>query len=443
MAIDHSRFIGIYVFYKISQFLSINKITDNSFLEIFLITFLFLGFLYLIFSIYRDKKIAYLGIALMALGPIEIFYTTLNFFGHPFSYITLFSLFLLYKSNTKGHFQIALLLSIAMMLCYFTSSIVNFLAALGFIAILFLKDFYETKNIARSVINSFKNKKILLFGLIAIVSLAFIFWHFEKNNSSNIELITEHITTYPIIKYQDPLFLGLSAIRWQMAFFFLCGLTFIFYIIRKRDFSENNIDLLLCLIPILIVSYAFLHGNLPTRIFNYFAFFGLLVIKIPKRYFKIFSILAFIFILISSFYVAEAKKVFFETPDKEIEAALWIKNTKEGKVFSDQKFINQLILNGYYNVTGANDDDPLVYKLFYQNNSPVFISAINYLKNNLAVEYLVVTKRIQEKYILMMNIPQKPLTNIELYENSLIKIYDNNDVRIYKTELKIKDKNIR
>ena len=434
MAIDHSRFIGGYVFSKISKFLLISNIL-KSFFGIFLMTFLFLGFIYIIFSIYRNKKLAFIGVVLMALGPIEIFYTTAGFFGHSFSYLVLFSLFLLYKSENKNYFLVPLLLSITMLFTYVTSAMINALASVGFIIALFSKNLIKNKNI-----KNLQKKKILAFVLIAAVSFSFIFGSFSsdksslKKDSSNTQLITKHITSYPLMKYKDPAFLGLSAIRWQMVFFFLCGLTFILHItrkiIKKKGFSDN-LDVLVCLIPILIVSIAFLYVNLPTRIFNYFAFFGLLVIKIPKKYLKIFFILSFIFILITSFYVAKDKRIFFETSDKEIEGAKEISNSLHGKIFSDQAFINQLVLNSYYNVAGANDDDPLIYNLFYQNNLAVFLNAINYLNANLNVSYITLTKRMREKYILMLNVPQKPLTNIDLYEKNLEKVYDNGDVRVY------------
>ncbi len=426
MAVDHSRFIGNQIFYKISEFLLIRNIPES--FGIFLITFLFLGFIYLIFFSYRNKKLAFIGVALMALGPIEIFHSTLNFFGHPFSYLALFSLFLLYKSEKKGEFYIALLLSITTALTYFTSSMVNALASFGFILALIIKGSFKNQK--------FNKKKLLCFIILILISLSPIFISvpskevISAESGKNVELITEHITNYPIMPYRDPTFLGLSAIRWQMLFFFLCGLTFIYHLIRKKDFSKNT-DLILCLIPILIVSYGFFHTNLPTRIFDYFAFFGLLVLKIPKKYLKIFFILSFIFILVTGFYVAQDKKIFFETSNKEIKGAKWIASSLKGGVFSDQHFINQLILNNYYNVTGANDQDPIVQKLFYQNNPLVFKNAIDYLDDNLNVNYIILTKRMQEKYILMLDFPQQALTNSELYEKNLEKIYDNGDVKIY------------
>jgi hypothetical protein len=442
MAIDHSRFIGGYIFNKISEFLLINNLL--SFFGIFLINFLFLGFIYLIFIEYRNRKLAIMSIALMSLGPIEIFYITFFFFGLPFSNLALFSIFLFYKSKEKNYFLIPLLLSTTMVFTYATSSVVNFLASIGFIMVFFLKSLIKNKKIKKS----FKNisiKKVLIFFLIAIISISFVFGSYSfsssnsnKESSSNLQLITKHITSYPLIEYKDPVFLGLSAIRWQMIFFFLCGLTFIFYFAKKilkkeiKEISEKELDLLFCLIPVLVVSFAFLYVNLPTRIFDYFAFFGLLVLKIPKKYLKIFFILSFIFLLITGFYVAENKKIFFETSDKEIEGALWVNSSLQGKIFSDQPFVNQLVLKRFYNVTGAYDDDILVYNLFYQNNISVFLNSINTLNKDLDVDYIVLTKRMQEKYILMVNVYQKNLININLYEENLEKIYDNEDVKVYK-----------
>jgi len=318
-----------------------------------------------------------------------------------------------------------------MMFTYVTSSMVTFLVSIGFIIALLLKVFMK-KNKKLSKI------KILAFILIAIVSALFLLGSYSFGNSeeksSNLELVTKHIISSPLMKYKDPTFLGLSAIRWQMVFFFLCGLTFVFYItkrlIEKENISENNLDLLLCLIPILIVSSAFWYANLQTRIFDYFAFFGLLVLKIPRKYLKIFFILSFIFLLITGFYVAEDKKVFFETSDGEIEGALWIDNSLQGRVFSDQVFVNQLVLKGYYNVTGVYDNDPLVYDLFYQDNLAIFLIAMNTLREDLNVDYVVITKRMQDKYILMIDVPQKRLINSDLYEQ-LNKIYDNGDVKVY------------
>ena len=165
-----------------------------------------------------------------------------------------------------------------------------------------------------------------------------------------------------------------------MVFFFLCGLSFILHLIRKPEFSKKNIDLLLCLIPICIISCGFIHVNLPTRIFDYFAFFGLLVLQIPEKYIKKFTIFFFVFITITSFFVAKDKRVFFETSNGEIEGAAWISNNLKGKVFSDQFFVNQLILNDYYDVTGLDDFGHQTFNLFYQQNSLKLTETLKTLK---------------------------------------------------------------
>jgi hypothetical protein len=441
MAIDHSRFIGMRIFYKISKFLLINNFLN--FVGIFLITFLFLGFIYLIFYKYKYKKFAFIGVALMCFGPIEIFYNTTSFFGHPFSYLTLFSLFLLYKSENKKYFLVPFLLSTTMMFTYYTASMVIILTSTGFILALFIKDLFTTKKLLRTFKNSLKNRKILSFLLILIIVASYIYLfsymlEFTTEKTKDLPDLLKVISSLktPSTIYKDPTFLRLSAIRWQMLFFFLCGLTFIFRtaksLIKKDKLSKKNLDLLLCLIPILVVSFGFLYVNLPTRIFNYFAFFGLLVIKIPRKYLNIFLILSFIFLLITGFYVIENKRIFFENSDKEIEGAIWINNSLKGKIFSDQAFINQLVLNGYYNVTGADDGGPIVYNLFYQDNQTLFLNTINTLNKDLDVDYIVITKRMQEKYILMVNIYQRGLINIYLYEQNLEKVYDNGEVMIYK-----------
>jgi len=129
--------------------------------------------------------------------------------------------------------------------------------------------------------------------------------------------------------------------------------------------------------------------------------------------------------------MAEAKRVFFETSDKEIEGAREISDFLEGKIFSDMFFANQLISNGHFNVTGTDDNDQLVYNLFYQNDSSVFLDAIEFLDDS-GVDYIALTKRMENQYILMVNFPQKPLIAIELYEENLIKVYDNRDVKVYR-----------
>jgi len=465
MTADHSSYIGLGKISQIIDFLSVNNQSFN----IFLITFVYLGVIYLLFSEYRNKKMAYLGVALLAIGPLEIFHNSLSLSSAPLSYVIIFLLFLLFKSKDDRIFWPTLLLAIVLMFSYYTASMIIILSCVGFIIALIIKMFLvpnrrfvngklTTKKIVKilkKILADEKVQKFLLIAIITVCSLYVISYiklysperalvyssmtnytlqrsHSLSGTKSSLSTITAPFTKIPTNYYKGAIFFGISAVGWQDLFFLLCGLTFIIHIIRKKTFLRDNLDLLLCLIPVLIVSYGFFHVNLPTRIFNYFAFFAVLALRIPKKYFKLFFALALIFILATGFYVVEDKRMFFHTADEEIEAALWVKDYLQGKIFSDQYFIGRLISNGYYNVTGTADDDPLVHDLFYQQKSSTFLKAIKELKSeDIEVNYIALTRRMRENYILMLDTPQKPLVNVELYETNLSKIYDNGEVRIY------------
>ena len=431
MALVHSNY-NFNIQNKFIEFLSLNQ-----FIEIFLATFLFLGFIYIIFNECRNRKLALIGVALMALGPIELFYLVTRLRTHDLGYAALFSLFLFYKSKEKNTFWLAFFLSAYMMFSYYTSTLVLILASLGFILAVLIKELIQHKKI-REIL---KNRKIWLFIIILLMLCIYleVFTTMNKITTkriADVSIIKSTFTSesiYPGLNpYEDPTFLSISAMRWQVLFFFLCGLTFVLYLFIKKDLSEENRDLVLCLIPIVIITFGFFYTNYLSRIFNYFAFFGLLALKIPKKYLKTFLIFGFIFILITGFYVAKDKKIFFENSNGEIEAASWVKNNLDGKVFSDQKFINLVILNGYYNITGTCDKCWVVKALFYNNNLTEFISALNSTNS----DYVAITKRMQEKYILMVDYPQKPVQTAEFFEQNLEKIYDNGDVKIYKTKVK-------
>jgi len=382
----------------------------------------------------------------MSLAPIELFYVTTSIMGHSLAYITLFPLFLLFKSEKENIFLLALLLAISITLIYYTASIVIILCSIGFIIALIIKEFIQSKKLSLTIKNSLKNKKIRKFLIIAIILILYLstfanMLNFSIDESKKTDKIKGTISKLisPINNkesavYKDPTFFKLSAIRWQMLFFFLCGLTFILYLLIKKDFSEKNIDILLCLIPIIFVSIGFFYVNLPTRIFNYFAFFGILALKIPKKYIKAFAIISFIFIIITSVQVANNKTVFLTTNELEIQGAKEISQKLNGKIFSDQFFVNQLILNNYYNITGADDNSPVVHNLFYQDNEEIFKESINYLNQELNVEYIAITKRMREQYILMLNYPQKSIKTRIFFRENLEQIYNNGDVEVYKTK---------
>jgi hypothetical protein len=452
-------------------------------IDIFIIVFLYLGFIYLIFSHFRKNKIlTYSAIIIFSLGPLEIFYTTTSFLGHSLSYITLFVLFLFFKSKDKNIFWLALFLVIYSSITYYTATMVIIIASVGFIISLIIQEYLFKNNF----LYFFKNKKILGFFLFLIICLFYLIilsnmknftlksaqntdgfkqfsYHFLneetlEESEENFQMIEEKTVKESILKnqkntpekmmlsspsfyylntkYKDPYFFGLSAISWQTLFFILCGTTFILYILSKKDFSEENKNLLLGLIPIVLISFAFVYKNYFTRAMDYVAFFGILNVKIPKKYYKIFLILSLIFIVITCFQITKDRSILKANSYGEIQATSEISNLNliDGKIFSDQKFINNLILSGYYTVTGTNDNDPLLIGLFYSKNEDLFLESVKNLEQK-GIKYIAITERMRKNFIFMLDYHKKNIITEKFFEKNLEKIYDNGDVKIYSTNL--------
>jgi len=419
--------------------------TNWLFFGILIITFLYLSFIYFLFTNYTEnRKLTFAGLALMSLGPIEIFYTTISYYGHAFSYITLFSLFLFFKSKNNIFWPTAFLAAYST-LTYYTGTIIVILASSLFLFALTIKEYLDRRSLKGIFSRLAKNKKAIGFFIIFILSITYLLLFSNMQNFSTsfisnsqeprqpLKFIIEKITNSGNM-YSDPGFLGLSSMRWQILFFLLCGITFIFYLMLKRSVSEKDIDILLCFIPVVIISFCFFYANIPTRIFSYFAFFGLMILKIPNRYYKIFLVASLIFITATSIFIAKDKKIFFEAPQGEIAGAKTISESLDGKIFSDEVFVNQLVLSGFYNVTGADDADQMVENLFYQNNKRIFLNSIDYLEKS-GVDYIVITKRMIEKYVLMVNYPQRAIINYDLYENNLKNVYSNGYINVYSTDI--------
>jgi len=185
-----------------------------------------------------------------------------------------------------------------------------------------------------------------------------------------------------------------------------------------------------------MLGLAFLYINYPARIFDYLSFFAILALKIPKKYLKFFLLISFIFMAISNIYAINDKRIFFGASDGELAAAREIAvNNLNGRIFSDECFADKLILSDYYSVTGTDDKDEIVKGLFYSADESMFKNAVNNLKNS-GVSYIATTKRMRNEYILMLNFPQKPLTNENFYKKDLNKIYDNGDVEVYSAKIK-------
>lgn len=471
-AMDRIDFIGLLGLRKI-EFLLIGY---TQFLQSFVITFLYLLLIYVLCREFRRERwVAIAGVLFMMLGPIEIFHAVTSISGHSLGYIALFPLFLLFKSKPdeiRGLSVMTALFAVLMIFTYSTPCIVMALAS-GCLAIaLLIKRYVLQKNIKNTKV------KTWVFALLAIILAGSAFFGtaiFRRpsavtaasaltsasENSTKMRSVDseqtagsiENIANLSLVfknetKYSDPLFLGISSIGWQIIAFFVCGLTFVWFLIREirkkrglKHVDDQELDIALCILPVFVISMAFLYVNLPARIFDYFAFFGIIALYIPVRGRNFIVAAFFIFLAITGVVAMKDKKVFFDMSPSESAGAQWVKDNlgtadTSGVIFTDMVFANQLIAHEYFAVTGADDDSELTFNLFYSNDKTKFEQGRETLSRK-NISYIALTKRMREQYVLMLNYPQKGITNTVFFE-TLPPVYSNGDVLIYKIQAKQK-----
>jgi hypothetical protein len=456
MAQNHSY----YVLGKTNDFSTfINTALSNQFFQVFIWCFIYLCFLYILFKKFNKNDHIFWAIALFSLGPIEIFTN-----AQPvmlLSYASVFSLLILLKNNSWNFFAFLILLSVSLAMCYYTATMVIILISLGFITSLAIKLFFKKP---KNIKNLLFNRTLIMYLFIFLLSLSLLLlitkmqkftvnmikdtsniqysFNVNSDNQTNYNQPETNTSNEAVIPgglnpYKDPVFMGFSAMGWQSILFILCGFSFAIYIahkIIKKDLSDDDKNLLICTLPIALLSLGFFYMGYPARAFSYVSFFSILAININKKYYKIFFISAIIFILITCFLVAKDKRSAYEGSLGEINGALAIKDSFSGIIFTDECFANQLVLNDYYKVTGADDKDPIINTLFYQNNKDIFFKTISTM-NKSGIPYIATTERMRNKYILMTNYQQKPITSSYLYDTYLQKVYDNNDVKVYSTNI--------
>ncbi len=479
MAVDHANYsIGMQnPFWAAMQDALVNPGFNIS---LFLITFAYLGFIYMLCIQYSSNRMyALCAMLIMAMGPFEIFYTSTSVFGHPLAYLAVFSLFFMHARDSE-HGQrrlLAIFLCLAMAVTYYTSTIANIITCMGFcIAILLEKTLVDRKTALRS---SLADKRLRGFAAIAIISASvFIvvssnmldFTHDMIQDTTSIRAasnLSSHSTTTVFVgtetlrPYRDPALFGISAIRAEGILFVIIGLiSLIAYCMRPRSvqksirsFKEHPVAMMIfAIIPASLTSFAFIYAGYPARAFDYFGFFAILMLAVMssetlstsqsdsaanvinatsrRRRHVLTLVWISITILVAalSLLTMRDKRIYFDISDGEIIGATWIADNLRGKVLSDQAFVSRLVLNGYYNVTGTSDTDPRLTALFYQHDKQKFLDAA---RSDLEIEYLVTTKRMRESHILMLDIPQVAIQNSDLIDSILRKVYDNGDVRVY------------
>ncbi|MGB9598432.1 MAG: hypothetical protein ACPLZH_01130 [Minisyncoccales bacterium] len=424
------------------------------FLNTFLAVFLFLGFSYLtILFLTKRKDLVFLGTFLMALGPVEIWKTTQLFFGHPLSYIALFALFLFFFRPTFGYFFLALFLSIATIFSYYTGAMVVMITSLGFLIANLIFKILKRRSLKEISFILF-NKKNILFAFIILFSSLFVFLvsNANKYTQANIRYLFSQAkkTITPLTlpadrikspnRIKSPMSLPIGNFHYSGPFkigtipllaledliFGLLPLSFLFSFFSQKK-KKREILFALCFIPVSLLSLGFLFVNLPERIFYYFAFFTIASIRTSQR--TLFKIGIFLLLLTIIFtFLRFYKRPYLTKFQSEIEAAKWIRENIKGIVFTDQHLANILILNDFYQVQGIGDSDERNL-ILYREKDPIKI--VKSLRS-LGADYIALTKRMREIYILSLNFPQLPMSNSQVYEENFQKVYDNNDVRVYK-----------
>lgn len=235
----------------------------------------------------------------------------------------------------------------------------------------------------------------------------------------------------PVRKYgSDSLPFGLSLIRFEGILLLLCGLTFALHLLRNKA-DHNDRMVALSLLPVAIVSAGFVYARTPARIFDYFGFTAFMACRIPRKY-AIYAGVFLTAVLAMSISARNQDNAFLHPSTGEKEAASWIINNLNGTVYTDQMLASRIIMEDYYKVQSMLDNDPRNVPVYYSHDPDESLKA---LKSRWA-DYIAISRRMREDYILNLNVPQAHMINGDMYEKYYVKVYDNGDVRIYKVQLK-------
>ncbi len=435
---DHASFIGSYAASIIFKLLSFNSKS----LELVLAVLILSSFAYIAAKQFtKDSKLALFCAAVMALGPIEIWHSSLSPYFYTIYFMALISLFIMFKTEEKGFLWFTFIFAFSMMVTNYTASLVMMIASIGFVIALALKNL-KLKNFSKSFFDLIRQKKFISYIAIILLLFSFIFLfagksivgytshniHATVQNVAQLDTTAETTIPEPVRPYKPAIMLlGLTPLTWQGIYLLFLGLNFVIYFLIGKN-TKDDWDIAYSIIPVVLVGLSFLAVNYVGRAFSYLVFFALLSVKIPKKSFNMFAVLSIIFLVFTGFFAASQTIEFLTNSNGEIAAANWAAANLDGRLLSDERFLSLVIQKGYYNVTGFEDNSVYVMPIFYRNSSEN--ASVVFAKLN--TTYFADTKRMRENYILMLNSPQQPIENSQMYEDNFKKIYDNGDVRVYK-----------
>jgi hypothetical protein len=442
MLLDRINFVGDAILIRVFSVLSFEHAAWKSFLTLWMIC----GLGFLVAEAFTGSNWwALWGSAILAIGPMEIFHTTIDFSTPLPAYLALMALFLFYRKSERGNFYLALFLCIQLMFSYYSGALVMIISSLGFILAIIIRYHIDHKGQTQKTYKLFlqiiKQKQILSFLLIITILSVYLFVFSSKKISiftkRNVRTLVRRAIVSkqysgstniprPIQPYKSRIrFLDLPVITWQDLFFVLLLASFWFDFYKKRGRSDR--DVAYAFIPTVMQSLCLFGINMPERILSYLAFFAILSARVSPRVFKPFMIASLAALIPTTALVAAERIQFFHNSEGEIAAARWVKGHLKHFILGDERFMSLLVENGYYEVMGLPDSSPYIPLLFSSQN-PVVAKQIF---ANLKTFYFASTKRMREQYLLFLNFPQEPMTNIAMYEEYFLKIFDNGDVKIF------------
>lgn len=465
MAADHSNYAirAVNSFWQAMQ----TGILEFNITLIFM-TIAYVGFVYILCKEYagddaKGRKGALWAASIMALGPIEIFYTSGSVFGHPMAYLAVFGLFYLFaiRHAERSRAALAIMLCLAMAATYYTSTMANIVLCVGFcLAIALEKIFmHRPMRIAAIPMLCLRDMRFRSFIIIGLISAGVFFIMSKGMLDTTTTIITDtqpiktlgvatgpqdaqHVPAHASIQpYRDPNIMGISALRAQALLFLIFGAFFFIRLLRRREDAMRHAAL--ASLPAAMAAFAFAYAGYPARAFDYLAFLAPLLAVVastalerplPRRFVHAFAACAFIVMASLGLLVMKDKKIFFDRSEGDLLGAEWIAQNLDGRILTDQNFASALISKGYYRVTGFADDDPRLGDIFYHADPTKFMKAVSSDFVSGKADYIATTRTMRDRYILMVNVPQIPIGNGDFIESMLTKVYDNGEVRVYSTD---------
>ncbi|MEK6823065.1 MAG: hypothetical protein AABY13_04500, partial [Nanoarchaeota archaeon] len=434
MVKDHAKYIGGEILHLVWDATALDTRVMPLVLALFTAATILLTY-HVVRRYTQRTGLAFVAAAVMAIGPAEIWQLTYTFWAHPLAMIVLLLLFITFIEDSAAYRWLTGIVCVATLLSYYTASIMIVVLCAGFIVATMTRRLIARRSRVLTANTAFF-LCMLFLGLLFVYGIADMSKYTTQNIvalKTTVAKATPATVERPPTGYVTPanVRIGNISFLWiEERLLLLCGLTFFIYLLVARPVLRD-MNILLALIPACMLSVAFHVVHMPDRAYDYFAWLAIAALRLPKRILLPCCIILLLFFAGSVTYRADSFP-FLTYPDAERDAAAWIKLNINGTVFSDETFANVLIQRNFFNVRGMADTDMRNIPVYFKDNPREAFATLRAFN----ATYIVITRRMQEQYILGVNFPQRPMNNSQMYEDEFPKVFDNGDTRIYKVQLR-------